>query len=135
MFGVVLAAVAVLAAGAQAVPGGRPGTVGDYDLDFKGDFTGSGTAKINPAHLTFKVELQGVNGPGGTLDVPKLKVENGRFNGTGTLGGQPVDITGRVDAGEGGVVSVNRLVVTIRTKDGRVARAFGESSNGKKNKN
>ncbi|MDB5327075.1 MAG: hypothetical protein JWM57_2644 [Phycisphaerales bacterium] len=124
--GVLSLALLMLCATAVAKPGSRPGTKGKYDLVFYGSFKGTGTAKINPAHLTLDADLTSDTGPAGKLDVPKLQIDDGRFNGTGTLGGQPVDVSGRVDAPEGGIVKIARISVTLRTPDGRVSRGFGE---------
>ena len=119
-------ALLMVCATADAKPGSRPGTKGKYDMVFYGSFKGTGQAKINPAHLTLDADLTSDTGPAGKLSVPKMQVNDGRFDGTGTLGGQPVDVSGRVDAPEGGIVKVARISVTLRTPDGRVSRGFGE---------
>lgn len=123
---VLLVVLLVFSAAAVAKSGGRPGTKGTYDVVFAGSFRGSGTAKLNTSHLTLNAELEGNPGPGGKLDVPKLQVNDGRFDGVGTLDLQSVQVSGRVDAPEGGIVLVARIVLTVQTSDGRVARGFGE---------
>jgi len=117
--------LAALAATTLGKPGSRPGTEGDYAMTFYGDLHGTGNAKINPTLLKLTAKLESTTGTGGTLFV-KIHLDNGRFSGQGTLGGQPVDVSGRVDGPEGGIVTVARLSIIVRTPDGRVGRGFGE---------
>lgn len=122
----VLLSVLAIGVAAHAKPGSRPGTKGTYALKFTGAFQGTGSAKVNPDHIKLSGDLWDANGTAVTLEANKLKLDDGRLDGTGTIGGQPADITGRVDAAEGGVVKVARLIITVQTKDGRFCRGFGE---------
>ena len=119
------------AATTLAKPGSRPGTIGDYELTFYGDLHGTGTATINPALLKLTAKLDSATGIGGTLSV-KLHIGNGRFIGEGTLGKDTVEVSGRVDGPEGGIVMAARLTIIVRTSDGRVGRGFGEITKVKK---
>ncbi|MDB5326304.1 MAG: hypothetical protein JWM57_1873 [Phycisphaerales bacterium] len=105
--------------------GSRPGTKGTYDVSFAGSFRGVGTATITRTHVALAADLEGNPGNGGKL-VAKLAINDGRFDGSGTVDGQSVEVSGRVDAPEGGIAKVARVAVTFRTQDGRVARGFGE---------
>ena len=111
---------------AEAKPGSRPGTKGNYTLSFAGDFRGTGTAKINPVHLNVDANLTTASGASVTLKIKNLKLDDGKFLGTGTLDGQDVQVSGRVDGPEGGIVTFARLSLIFKTDAGLVCRGFGE---------
>ncbi|MGC4031148.1 MAG: hypothetical protein QM754_05295 [Tepidisphaeraceae bacterium] len=120
--------VGILAVGtiAHAKSGSRPGTKGTYAVKFHGSFAGEASAKVNPDHVALSGDLHDANGATVTLDAKKLKLDDSRFSGTGTVNGQSVDITGRVDAAEGGVLKIARIVITVNGDNGQFARAIGE---------
>lgn len=111
----------------HAKPGGRPGTAGTYRLQARGDYTGEVDGKITPnAFMIPSGNLTDAEGNQIKFKLKQLEIENGRFSGTDTINGQAVEVFGRVDGAEGGVVGTPRLIVTVRFADGSLVRLFGE---------
>jgi hypothetical protein len=122
---ILLAIAAVAPAIAAAAPGPPPKTTGAYDVNVRGYYTGTGHAAVGAKSITITVRVKDEAGNAGNLVVPSLRIEDGRFSGTGTIMGKPVTLSGRIDAPDGEVVKAARLTCTLGTLDGKHARVVG----------
>jgi hypothetical protein len=121
----VLLGVATLA---LAKPGGPAGTQGSYDIILGGELQGDGHAVVTPkaVHVNCKV-VDRRTGQKGTLKANNLTLDDGRFNGTGTVFGQTVTVSGRVEAPDGTTVKAARLMCNYAiTGGGGAGRIVGQ---------
>ena len=91
---------------------------GVYTATFAGFFSGTGKADVNAEKISITASLTTTDGRTGDLIANNLTVEGPYFNGTGTVLGETVQISGRVDA-----ALASRLTATIFAGDGRASRA------------
>lgn len=114
-------ACAVVGATRRAPP---PSTLGSYELTIRGAFAGKGSSSVLPTSVALQVTVRDTTGNSWNLSAQNLPLENGRFDGPGSLSGLQVRVVGRVDP-PSDVVPVARMSVEIITPSGRTARGFG----------
>lgn len=116
-----LVAMFILAAG-MARPAGNVN--GAYKVAVAGNFEGSGVAAVGGRRVNINCEVRDSDGRRGRLQA-HLPMVNNRFNGTGTVMGQAMIISGRVDPPdqEGEVVRKARVYATFTAGEdvGRIA--------------
>ena len=103
----------------------KPPKTGNYKLEIRGYFEGTGTAVVAASGVTITGNVKDESGRKGTFVVNNVKVSNNRFSGSGTAVGVKVDISGRVDSASG-TVKVGRVTCTYQTLAGRYGRISGE---------
>ena len=111
----------------HAKPGGRPGTPGVYRLQVRGTWSGEIQVRITAAELQIlNGKVTDESGKQIKLKLKDLPLDNGRFSSTDTVDGRNAQISGRVDAAEGGVVVTSRVIMHIRFDDGSHVRLYGQ---------
>jgi hypothetical protein len=103
-----------------------------YNVLVRGDFTGGGTANASSASVSVSAQVTDSTGATGTLTL-SAPVVNQRFSGSGSVLGQTVTFSGRIDpadvtAAKGSVLRSPRLVGTFSTQTGRFGRVAGQTS-------
>jgi len=98
---VVLALCLLLNAAVQAALSAAPPDVtGAYEVIVKGAVTGNGTIAVGAKSVTINLKVTNGAGESGHLIAANVKMENGRFAGTGTVFGKAMSISGRIDPAE-----------------------------------
>jgi hypothetical protein len=98
---------------------------GSYAVITRGHLSGSGHAAVGAKSVTITIQVTDADGNSGTLVAPNLKMANNRFRGTGTAMGQPITISGRIDA-SGGALRAPRITCTYSIGQGKTGRIVGE---------
>ena len=98
---------------------------GSYKVLVRGDYTGDGNAAVGAKSVTINAQLTDSAGNAVHFIAANLKMENGRFNGTGKLGGVDVRVSGRVDP-PGSMLKAARLTATFGNGTGPGGRIVGE---------
>src|SRR5688572_19968678 len=93
---------------------------GSYITTIVGFYNGSGTAEVNDDRVSLRAKISTTDGRTGELVADNLVVEGPYFYGTGTLLGDTVQITGRVDAAR-----ASRLLAMFSGVEGKFARVVG----------
>ena len=109
----------------SAAPPVRDDTVGQYDLIFRGCYTGKGKGTVNPNSVHLNGNLVDENGDRVNFNAPNLKLENHRFHETITVAGHTINISGRVDP-SGGALRKARLICTFEAVGVGFGRVAGE---------
>lgn len=110
---------------AVAAPPVRDDTVGQYQLIFRGCYTGKGKANVNPNTVMIHGDLVDENGNNVNFNAAGMKIENHRFHDTITNGGRTIIISGRVDP-SGGALRKARLICTFQAVGVGFGRVAGE---------
>jgi len=101
LFMAMLALHAFAAGAAQAaLPAAPPDVTGAYDVTVKGSVVGKGTIAVGAKSVTIILKVTNEAGEAGELIAANVKMEHGRFAGTGTVFGRPMTISGRIDPAE-----------------------------------
>jgi len=108
-----------------AAPQVKDDTVGQYQLIFRGCYTGTGKAMVNPNSVHINGNLVDERGDRVNFVAPGLKLENHRFHDTVNAGGRSVVISGRVDS-SGGALRKARLICTFQAVGVGFGRVAGE---------
>ena len=100
---------------------------GRYALTFAGDGTGSGDAVVTPKSVRITGTLTDDACNKISFSAPGLDIDSStyRFTGTGTLGGNTVTVSGRLDADDKSIRKC-RIVATFLASDGAAGRIAGE---------
>jgi hypothetical protein len=93
---------------------------GSYVTVIAGFYNGTGTAEVKDDRVSIKAEVTRSDGRTGVLVAPNLTVDGPYFYGSGTILGEAVQVSGRVDAAR-----ASRLTATFAGSDGRAARVVG----------
>jgi hypothetical protein len=101
-----------------------PSTLGAYRVQFRGALSGDGNAAVSAQGVIMTARLRDENGNVGNFRAQNLSLNRGRFSGSGTYTGLPVQISGRVDP-PADALRTARLVCTIQTSTARYSRALG----------
>ena len=98
-----------------------------YSISIAGSVTGTGSASLSGGKLTLSASVTDESGKKGTLSVTDLPISKGRYAGAGTVLGQSLTITGRLDDIPPGdsQVKTQRLVGTFTIADGTHGRIAG----------
>jgi hypothetical protein len=93
---------------------------GSYMTTIAGDFTGTGCAEVRDDKVSITADLLSADGRAGKLVANNLMVDGPYFYGSGTMLGETIQVSGRVDAAR-----ASRLVATISAGNGKAARIVG----------
>jgi hypothetical protein len=98
-----------------------------YSISIAGSVTGNGTAALSGGKLSITATVTGTTGAKGTLSITDLAISKGRYTGSGTVLGQSLTISGRLDDIPPGdaQVKTQRLVGTFTIADGTHGRVAG----------
>lgn len=104
-------------------------TTGTYNILIRGDYYGSATASVSSSSVSLSGTVCDSSGSKGAVSLTSTQGANNHFFGSGSILGASATFSGRVDApdssGQGKVLVSQRLVVTIMTTTGKVARGAG----------
>lgn len=118
-------AVAGMYIGVRAATAPDTSILGSYKVLVRGDFTGDGNAAVGAKSVTITAQVKDAAGNQVQFLAANLKMENGRFNGTGRVGGADVRVSGRVDP-PGDLLKSARLTATFTGATDVVGRVMGE---------
>lgn len=128
----ILAALTLLTTAAviaHAKPGPRkPEFVGNYDITFEGEWTGTGKAKVSTSDVSINEQIPDSTGKKVHIKSGKLLLEDGRFSGDGTIDGVAVTFMGRVEEALAG--STPRITGQISDRAGRKYGRFAGTKKG-----
>jgi hypothetical protein len=93
---------------------------GNYLTIIAGDFSGSGNAEVKDDKVSINADVLTSDGRSGKFTANSLTVDGPYFYGVGTVLGETVQVSGRVDAAR-----ASRLVATFAAGDGKAARVVG----------
>lgn len=111
---------------AQKSPESNAKVLGDYDVLCRGVISGQIKAVVSAKHVHFNGTVKNEAGN----DVPingKVDLDGWRFKGKLNVGGQAVDVNGRVDPrdpGDDGIARA-RLVCTVKSNTDKFGRMAG----------
>jgi hypothetical protein len=108
------------------VPESNAKVHGDYDVLCRGVINGQIKATVSAKHVHFTGTVK--NEAGADVSVNgKVDLEGWRFKGKLDVGGQAVDLNGRVDPQDTGDDGINhaRLVCTVKANAGKFGRMAG----------
>src|SRR4051812_6092964 len=100
-------------------------TVGQYQMIFRGCYSGTGKGMVNPNSVHLNGNLVDEGGNRVNFVAPNLKLENHRFHDTVTVAGKTINISGRVDS-SGGALRKARIICTFEAVGVGFGRAAGE---------
>jgi hypothetical protein len=111
---------------AQKVPESNAKVHGDYDVICRGVFNGVIKATVSARHVHFTGTVKNEAGKDVSID-GKVDLAGWRFKGKLNVGGQVVDVNGRVDPQVGGNDGIDRarLVSTVKADAGKLGRMAG----------
>ena len=98
---------------------------GSYKILVRGDYTGDGNAAVGAQSVTINAKVKDAAGNELHLVASSLKMENGRFHGTGKMGGTDVRVNGRVDP-PGNLLKAARLTATFGSTTEPTGRIVGD---------
>ena len=101
---------------------------GNFKAIARGYYRGSGqiTVGANSVKISIQIDEDGESNYSRTLQAV-LKLDEGRFHGTGSIGGAPIDLDGRVEVGDNaghGNVKAPRIFCTYGA-NGQYGRIVG----------
>jgi hypothetical protein len=103
----------------------RDDTVGQYQLIFRGCYSGTGRGQVNKNSVTIRGTVFDENGARLDFNSGGMKLENRRFRDRLTVGATTVIISGRVDP-SGGALRKARLICTFTATGAGFGRVVGE---------
>ncbi len=118
-----IVALVALAGTLAAKPGSAPGTHGNYQAQVAGYYVGEGRAVVSASSVTVTATVVDPSGAKGSFSANNLATQNGRFCGSGTAMGIPVQIVGRVEPPSGSDIKAARVFCTYRisaSQSGRI---------------
>ena len=117
----------VRAGGGSAKKADVPPADASYAISVAGSVTGTGSASLSGGKLTITASVSDYSGNKGTLSITDVTISRGRYTGTGTVLGQSLKVTGRLDDIPPGdpQVKTQRLVGTFTIADGTHGRIAG----------
>jgi hypothetical protein len=98
-------------------------TLGAYQIELRGGFSGRGNLTVTPNLVNVQAMVRDDAGNTSNLVAPALPLENGRFDGSGSISGLPVRIMGRVDP-PSDLVPVARVTLMVTRSDGMSCRGI-----------
>ena len=102
-----------------------PNVLGSYKVLIRGDYAGDGNAAVGAKSVTITGQVTDSAGNKVNFHAANLKMENGRFMGTGRIGGSDVRVNGRVDP-PGTSLKAARLTATFGNTTGPSGRIMGD---------
>jgi hypothetical protein len=121
------AVVAAFAFEATGKPGSPPKTKGSYDIIFAGAAIGDGKGTVAAQSVNLHGKIRDAKtGATGMFHAVNLQMDDGRFSGSGTAFGNPVDVSGRVEDADGITIKVPRILCNYNIQSGGNGRIVGE---------
>lgn len=121
----------VMTAGFLAAKPNPPGTNGAYKIVFAGAYEGRGNAAVGAKSVTITGQVtDATTGAKGNFIASNLSLDGGRFSGSGKVMGFTLQVSGRVEAADGGLVSVPRIMCNFCTSAGGNGRIVGQKKKG-----
>lgn len=119
------AAVVGVIVAVKAATAPEPKIQGSYKILVRGDYTGDGNAAVGAKSVTITAKVTDSAGNRVNFVAANLKMENGRFSGTGKMGGTDLRVNGRVDP-PGNSLKAARLTATFGNTTGPTGRIVGD---------